>query len=153
MATIRENILANLKTVLSTISIANGYDNNIASVQRYLMHGNPLVNVPAIIITAGPERKAPNPNPLQTCHMTVFLEIWVTQAQSDTTPTDTVINSIYGDIEKAVMVDVTRGGNAIDNLVVGAVPFETIEGQPYAGLIIELDVEYQHNQNDPESYP
>jgi hypothetical protein len=28
--------------------------------------------------------------------------------------------------------------------------FETAEGQPHAGIIIELEIVYQHRQTDPE---
>jgi len=31
----------------------------------------------------------------------------------------------------------------------GSVPFESVEGQPHAGLVIEIEVVYQHMQSDP----
>ena len=53
--TVRENILENLRTSLAVITTANGYHNDIQSVQRWRQQGNSLVAVPCIVINAGPE--------------------------------------------------------------------------------------------------
>lgn len=148
--TVRESILENLKTTLETISTANGYHNDIASVQRWRQSGNSLLNVPCIVINAGPEEKEPNPNPFTTCRFTVYLDVWMRQDAGDLEPTDALLNSLLGDIEKALMVDYTRGGFAKDTNIKSNVLFETLEGQPQAGIIIELEIIYQHKQNDPE---
>jgi len=148
--TVRENILENLKATLEAISIANGYHNDIASVQRWRQSGNSLVLIPCIVINAGPEEKEPVPNPFTTCKFTVYLDVWTRQAQDDPQSTDTLLNSLLGDIEKALMIDYTRGSFAKDTNIKSNVLFETLEGQPQAGIIIELEIIYQHKQNDPE---
>jgi hypothetical protein len=148
--TVRESILENLRTTLTGITAANGYHNDIASVQRWRQSGNSLLNVPCIVINAGPEEKAPSPNPFATCKFTVYLDVWIRQAQDDPQSTDTILNSLLGDVEKALMVDYTRGGYAKDMNIKSNVLFETLEGQPQAGIIIELEIVYQHKQNDPE---
>lgn len=149
--TVREQILANIQTTLEGVTTGNGYNNTLASVQRWSMHGNSLVDVPCVVINIGAESKLPDPNPLMTCQMRVYMDLWVRQAEDDTTPTDTLLNSIFGDIEKALAVDITRGGLAIDTLVTDSVVFETDESQPHAGLTIEINVNYRHQQNDPET--
>ena len=149
MTTVRENILANIKTTLEVITIGNGYDNTIASVQRWDKRGNPLRQVPCIVVSAGQEQKTPVPNPFFTCHLTVYLDVWVRQDAIDAVVTDSVLSSLLGDIEKAVMADYTRGGFAKDTVLHSSVPFESVEGQPHAGLIIEIEIVYQHKQGDP----
>jgi hypothetical protein len=72
------------------------------------------------------------------------------QDAADPQATDTLLNSLLGDIEKALMLDYTRGGVAKDTNIKSNVLFETLEGQPQAGIIIELEIIYQHKQNDPE---
>ena len=152
--TVREKIFANLVTTLSGISVAGGYDNNIALVERWNMNGNNKANVPAIIINSGPEKndddKAYN---LTHCLLAVFLELWVRQNETESaaTPTDKILNSLLGDIKKALAVDVTRGGNAVDTEVTDIETFETIEGQQHAGLIITVEIEYRHKQTDPQT--
>lgn len=147
--TIRERILANIKTTLEAITIANGYVNTIASVQRWDKRGNPLRQVPCIVINAGQEEKQMSPNPYFTCRLSVYLDVWIRQDEADATATDVILSGILGDIEKALMIDNTRGGFAIDTNIKNNVPFETVEGQPHAGLTIELEVLYQHTQSDP----
>jgi len=147
--TIRERILANIKTTLEAITIANGYVNTIASVQRWDKRGNPLRQVPCIVVNAGQEEKQMSPNPYFTCRLSVYLDVWIRQDEADATATDVILSGILGDIEKAMMIDNTRGGFAIDTNIKSNVPFETVEGQPHAGLTIELEVLYQHTQSDP----
>ena len=150
MSTVRENIIADLKTTLEGVSQANGYNNDIASVQRWQQRGNVLRSVPCIVISAGQEDKKPEPNPLMTCRLSVYLELYIRQNETDLTPTDSIINSLLGDIEKALMVDYTRSGNAKDTNIKSVIPFETQEGQVNAGAVIELEIIYQHQQTDPE---
>lgn len=148
--TVRESILENLRTTLTGVTVANGYQNDIASVQRWRQSGNSLVVVPCIVINAGHEEKDPSPNPFTTCRFTVYLDVWMRQDAADLQATDSFLNSLLGDIEKALMVDYTRGGFAKDTNIKSNVLFETLEGQPQAGIIIELEIIYQHKQNDPE---
>ncbi len=149
--TVRESILDNIKTVLATVTTGNGYNNTLASVQRWKQAGNSLVEVPCVVIKGGPEEKVDEPNPLKTVNMTVYCDLWIRQDPDDTASTDTIVNSLYGDIEKALMIDRTRGGFAVDSTISAGEPFETVEGQPHAGMTIELSVQYQHQQSDPEA--
>ena len=148
--TVRENILENLRTTLAVITTVNGYHNDIQSVQRWRQQGNSLVAVPCIVINAGPEDKVPVPNPFMTCKHTVYLDVWARQDEADPQSTDTILNSLLGDVEKAVMQDVTRGGYAKDTNIKSNTLFETLEGQPYSGVVLELEIIYQHKQGDPE---
>lgn len=90
-----------------------------------------------------------SPNPYFTCRLSVYLDVWIRQDEAEGQATDTVLSGILGDIEKALMVNNTRGGYAIDTNIKSNVPFETVEGQPHAGLTIELEILYQHTQSDP----
>ena len=152
--TVREKIFADLVTTLSGISTANGYDNNIASVQRWDMNGNNKVGVPAIIVNSGPEKNDDGKAyDLTHCLLTVFLELWVRQneAESAAMPTDKLLNSLLGDIKKSLAEDVTRGGNAFDTEVTDVETFETVEGQQHAGLVVTIEIEYRHKQTDPKT--
>ena len=146
---IRENILKNIKTTLEGITIANGCNNDVASVQRWKKQGNSLRQVSCIIINAGPEEKELVPNPLFTCRLLVYLDVWTTQDDNDTTDTDTLLSSLLSDVEKILMVDYSRGGYAIETTIKGNAPFETIEGEAFAGITIEVEILYRHQQTDP----
>lgn len=147
--TIREKIMDNIKTVLETITTGNGYENTIASVQRWRQTGNNLKNLPAVIVEEGPEDNEEDAFPLATCKLTVFLTLFIRQLESDSTDTGEKLNSLLGDIKKALKVDITRDSNAVDTSFKSITPFETDEGQTAAGLIIETFVLYRHQQTDP----
>ena len=148
--TIRENILENIKSTLETIRVANGYANDIASAQRWLQKGNTFRLIPCIIINAGPEEIEQTPNPLVTCKLTIYLDVFIRQEETDTISTDALLNSLLGDIEKALMVDYTRGGFAENTNIKSNMTFEAVEGQPNAGIVVELEIIYQHLITDPE---
>ena len=149
---IRENILAELKTTLEAITVAHGYANTIASVQRWNQRGNPLALVPCIVVNSGQEEKKPEPNPQATCKFTIYLDVWYRQDDDETRPSDQIISSLLADVEKALMVDPTRGGNAEDTNILNNTPFETLEGQPSFGIIVELEIIYKHKLTDPTVY-
>ncbi len=151
MATMREQILEAIKTQLETISIANGYVNDIDNVQRWNQRGNPVEPSPCIIIAAGEEQKAPSPNPLYTCELPVFIDVWMCQEEDDATATDITLSSLLGDVEKCLMVDPSLGGLATEVTLRGNAPFEGIEGSPNAGIVVILQVQYQHRVTDPSA--
>lgn len=149
--TVREKIMQNVKTTLEGISIANGYNNDIASVQRWDQASNPLIEVPCIMIRGGLEEKEPAPNPLTTCRLMIFIDVWIRHDKdADPRSTDAILCSHLGDVEKALMVDIKRGGYAVDTILQRNVPFENIEGEPYAGIVMEVEIHYRHKTNDPE---
>lgn len=147
---VRENLLENIKTTLEGITKANGYDYDIASVQRWKQHGNDFISQPVIIICAGNEEKEATPSSLVTCNLKVYLDVYVRQEEDATEPTDTLLNEILRDIEVALSADYTRGGYAHETRVTNIFPFVTSEEAPHAGFTIEVTVLYQHDYGDPE---
>jgi len=151
METVRERILQNIKTVLEGVTIANGYnfDFTPATVQRWSMHGNRMVDMPMVVISPGDEDESSMPNPFEECLLTLYIDTFFVNDENDPVPTDTYLNRLQGDIKKAILQDSTRAGNAVDTDVLGTTPFETTEAQPYAGIIMEVRVRYRHLRTDP----
>ena len=58
MATVREDIMNDIQATLKQILTSNGYNNTIASVQRWSQHEQDFTNLPLIIVVAGSENKA-----------------------------------------------------------------------------------------------
>ncbi len=149
--TVRENIFQDIKSALSLISVSNGFDNNIASVQQWDVNGNNLVSVPVIIVNSGPEDGSDNAYPLTTCSLKVFLTLWTRIDEGSSSAPDTVLNSLLGDIKKKLKEDIARGGNAVDTSITAVEPFDTIEGQGEVGLVITVEVKYRHAQTNPKT--
>ena len=151
--TVREKILANLKTTLEGLTTGNGYNFNFTSdtIQRWKMHGNSTTELPMIVVSPGDQGQKPKANALSECDMEVFLPAVYRHEPNDPIETDTYMNRLEGDIKKIVMVDETRGGNALSTQVIGSSPFESEEEQRYAGIVIELLIKYRHLTSDPET--
>lgn len=147
--TVRENILANIKTTLASITVANGYVNTITNVDRWKSIGNDLETMPSIVIAAGSEGCREDSFNLVHCELTVMLSLWYRHPETDATYSDTKLNSLLGDIKKALNVDVTRGGYAQDTQITEIEPFDVEQGQPHVGLLISVRVNYRHRNNDP----
>jgi len=69
------------------------------------------------------------------------------QSDSASTSIDTKNNRIAADIEKKLMADCTRGGNATDTKIDGVVPFKSPKGQ--TGVWMEVTVYFSTVENDP----
>lgn len=150
--TVRENIFENIQTTLAAIVAGGTYDNTIQRVERWKQHGQDFQGaMPLIVITSGPEKRSDRTYPLTICDLTVYLSLWTRQAESDSADSETVLNSILGDITKALKTDLTRGGYAVDTEITDIEPFDVVEGQPYSGLIITLAINYRHQQNNPKT--
>lgn len=151
METVRERILQNIKSTLEAVTIANGYNFDFTpeTVQRWSMHGNRMVDMPMAVISPGDEDETSSPHPFEECVLTVYLDIFFINEENDPVATDTYLNRLQGDIKKAILIDPTCGGDAVDTDILGTTPFETTEAQPYAGIIMELRIRYRHLRSDP----
>lgn len=149
--TVREKIIQNMVTTLQGITVAAGYNNTLASVQRYKAFANVTLDVPAVLVGEGAEDCSDHADPLTSCNLTVFLAVVTRQAESDTAATGAVLNSLLGDIKKALMIDHTRGGYAVDTNIKYSEPYEIAEGNPQVGLLITVEIEYRHLITNPES--
>jgi len=151
--TIRERILEHIKRTLEQISIEAGYyfDFTEKTVQRWSMHGNRMIDLPMVVISPGDEEETSLLNGFEECVMSVYLDVFFINSEGDDEEfsTDTYLSRLQGDIKKAVLIDYTRGGNAIDTDIAGTTPFETTEGQHYAGIIVELKIRYRHKRDNP----
>lgn len=149
--TVRERIFENLRTSLAAITIANGFDNDIASVRRYDINDDSLGPFPMIYITPSVEIGDDTAYPLIALDLNAILEVWIRPAKDETRYTDTILNSLLGDIKKKLNEDITRGGIAIDTIVGTSVePFESMRGQSEAGYFVTVKIQYRHKQTDPK---
>lgn len=153
--TIREKIVKNIETTLKTISKANGYENDIKSVQRLLQSGQVVTDVPLLIIAEGDEDA--EEGPLATAILTlkrlgVFVVVQTRHDEAiDTRASDEILNTLRADVEKAMMVDHTRGGFAIDTHPPSSTALDTEEGQPEIASLMQFQIDYRHARQDPTS--
>jgi hypothetical protein len=78
-----------------------------------------------------------------------IFELWAIVINDDTATTaiDTQINQVKADIQKKLMADPTRGGYAIDTILL---PSERIgDGESTTGINVRIAVHYRVQETDP----
>ena len=146
---IRERILANLSATASGVTQDAGYAIDIRTVARSRREPFQNHEYTAVNIFEGPEKKQAGPASFTTCFLPVYLEISVWEAKELAVAAGRAMASVV----KAVLVDRTRGGLAIDTEETSNKMFldETDPNRPIGGFRVELMIEYRHAENDPFS--
>lgn len=150
--TIKEKILKNIKTTLESIKTSSGYENTIASVQRYQVNGQDTSEYPYIIIVQGDDEVAfQGPDPQITRAMTVHFDVFTRQdVVTDPRAGDELMNTLQDDIESALQSDATRGTNADDTGPVEVMPQPPEEGSVDINSIMSVQISYRHQRTDPK---
>jgi hypothetical protein len=153
MKTIKELISQNIKTTLESISTANGYDNDYKNVQMYNQGKNTFNDLPCIIFSSDFEEKQEKPLGLFTCDLSVGVGVWFIHdyIEYPVDTTESILNSFQGDLEKALMVDRTRGGLAVNTNIRSLDRLEMGDDDDFTGVIIYLEINYRHSVTNPKS--
>jgi len=122
---VRENILNNIESTLASISIANGYNNDIGFVTRESENFEQFetTDYPFAIISWSTDDKETTGVPGQ--NVVSDLEVIIQGGIYATSSRETALNNFLDDIETALCADGTRGDNAWYTLPVGIEVFMT----------------------------
>jgi len=143
-----------VKARLETIQVANGYQNTVESVQRQAWEGQDLVVSRAIYIKEGAEevveQVASGVNVLLRCKRRVNLAIFARPAENDTLKPDEIMNSLAGDVVKAMLTPPrTFGGYFEFVTLVERLPLDAEEAKTHLAEGIGIDVHYRYRADDP----
>lgn len=148
-APIKEQILDNVKTTLEGITTANGYDTNVTWVSRNRSDPRGDGHDRYILIRVDPENHDPEVTMgYSHRHLMLSLEVFITDMED---PTET-LEYFAADIEKALMVDHTRGALAIDTTIESVdIPYHDDESDAdITGLaVVTVDIHYRTLVEDP----
>lgn len=141
-----ENISANIATTLAGVTVANGYHQTL-TVQRARRSNFDItgeIDYTAVIMQRDETEK--ESAPLCKTDRSINYEVAVLVRNDDrsTDAMDTRKNRVRADIEKALCVDPTRGGYAIDTVLQ---PPENYTD----GISVKFEVWYRTNANNPYS--
>lgn len=145
MSSKREQIVANVVTTLAAVAKANGYNYDLAGkVSRVLKHWQECGEYPQVFVVDGTERKEYGNNVMVEC----FLEVIVRGYEHDAEDASAKINNLLQDVEKALCVDHTRGGSAVNTAPVSV---QTDEGwlAPYGIFEYRFEILYQYEYGSP----
>jgi hypothetical protein len=109
---IRENILNNVVMTLKTITVANGYENDIGLVSRDVFNWTKVQpkDFPAVFVGWTPEDK--DATGLQGQHILADLTVTISGVVWAENDLETKLNTFISDVEKAMCADTDRGDYA-----------------------------------------
>lgn len=150
--TIKERIIKNRMTALQNIKVANGYANTVKTVERIKQSGQTNKDTPYLELFAGDEESEDAPFPYTQKSLTLYLIMGTRQDEStDPKWADEIVNSLLGDVEKAMAADFTCGALAIDCTEVSNGPMPIEEGMTALETFAEFRITYRHIRTDPTS--
>lgn len=150
MTSVREQILDEIVTVLSAVSVAGGYDHDFAGrVQRFRQEGQTFADPPQLVVTLGQESKELGPNDRFECTLTALVDIVHGDATETADDAWTIVDAVVTDVERALAAAGQLGGLVYEAAVEAVQPFPLEEGQPFIGAQVEYVVRYRHAWDDP----
>ena len=148
--TVRERIIAGIATDLEAISVANGYENDFTGVQRFLQSGISLADVPCLVVNFDEERKTLGPSDRADCELRIIVDVYAIHDESTVSGSSaTLVDSMLGDVEKAIMSDTTRDGLARTCEIEAVQNFRQAEGQGFWGGSVLAKIGYSHLYSSP----
>lgn len=147
--------MKNVQTALATITVANGYNNTVASVQRFNQAGQVLANTPALILMQGGDNvdsEGPLAGAYSLTSRSVSVSVVIIHRQDldvDTRSAAEAMNSLIQDVQKAMLADYTRGGYAIDTSEIGIGELDAEDGEPELVQTVAFKINYRHRRTDP----
>jgi len=152
---VREQIMKNVQATLEAITVENGYQHTLRSVQRFQQGGQQLSAVPvAVLIEGGDDVELEGPLSgsfsLTSRMLTVSVVIIHRQdLDTDARSASELMNTIISDVQTAMQVDHTRGGLALDTNEAGIGEMDVEDGQPELVQTIGYRIQYRHRRTDP----
>lgn len=138
------------KDILATVAgvrQAAGYAYDLTA-QRRSRGGDKRVHLNAIIVQEDPVLAAGKVYNTNEWFQPFEVGVFIIPPENDPMPIDACVNVIRSDVERAVMVDRYRGGNALDT-VIKAPRITSEEGLEGIIVVISVEVNYRTSELDP----
>ncbi len=145
-ASLRKQILENIRLTLAEKIGGDNYNNDIneEDVSNRTKKWDECPNYPYICVNGAEERKEDERESLMFAYMTVRLYLYV----QDGTDAPSKLEDLIQDVEKAMYIDETRGGLAVNTVATG---IETDNGwlQSYGMAEFTFQVQYRYEYGNP----
>ena len=147
MEPIVEQIAAATQTTLENISVADGYHYDLQCVRSKSSDFADVMATEGTVLLAqvGLEKSSDGPAMVDTYNAGFVIEGFVIDSAG--TAIDTKANRLYADIAKALAIDTTRGGLAIQTIIQSVNIFHTENN--FIGVDIEININYRTKYGDP----
>lgn len=143
-----ENIAVNIAAAVDAITTVNGFNQDLSALRPRRNDFSDVVPEDGkVLVVQDDEDQAEQPIGVQEWIQTFVLVAMVIDSDSASGSIDTRINQVRADIRKKMMEDPTRGGNAIDTILLPAAKFD--DGEGFTGIAVAVAVQYRVEHDDP----
>lgn len=140
-------ITANMATALAAITTVNGY-NFTAAVERFDHRGNTPAHAKIVLHKLNRFKVENETRTMVGWRQRYEVVGYVAQTEATVTSIEVLAEQMSADIEKAVMADPTRGGNAVDTFIMD--PSEVVANDGgIIGVNVAVEVYYRTAIADP----
>ncbi len=146
---INESIMLNVEALINTITIANGYNQDLTALRskRVDYQFSPPENGVTLITWNGDTEKD-DTNFTDTWIMEISIfSIVAPSAESD--DIDPLFAQVSADIDKALKIDTQRNSLAMDTRVISKQPQDSTIGE---GINIIVEIDYRTDVGDPYNF-
>lgn len=143
-------ILGDAKAALALIQVANGYNFDVVNVLGWRVPAQ--VDRPALSVVLGKSvviGEGPLPYYSKQVPLLIQGELEAMHDTADDDEPDKVGWRLVADIHKALHVDISRGGVAVDTNLIGAEVFADWPAAPIVTVEVELRVDFRTERDDP----
>jgi hypothetical protein len=141
----RTSIIANIVSTIAAITHGATYSRTVRTCSRNVRNIAEIPLYDAVWVERTNEVKSSLAYNVTTCTLTVTLGAVV----QDYKHLGEAVDAIAADIDKALAVDITRGGKALDTRVVRVEEYVLETQEPLAGVLLDVEVTYRHRDGDP----
>lgn len=144
---ISELVTRNLEEALRGVCQAAGCSVTLV-VERARGEGNAAGDAKAIL-HEGDDQETDGPDGFKTWVRPYAVQVYLDQPASAAEPYGTRLNTVRAEVERELRRDPSRGGYAQDTVV--REPQAFADANDATGVIVNLDVQYRHPEDDPFS--
>lgn len=149
---ILETISEDIKTAINAITVANGYNQTLIGYRpKREDYKDVMAEDLKVLIIQGDEDEIENTVSIcggKEWAQPYILMALVIDSDSATASIDTRINQVRADIQKKLMIDPSRGGNAIDTILLPSAKIPEND-KNWTGIMVNIIVRYRVKISDP----
>lgn len=125
----------------------------VKAVQRIKIGGNAWADAPFVTVAQGDDLlEAEQTRPYTTRRLELLVTVVIRETdEADVRPSDEILNGYGGEIEQALMADLSVGETAQEIKPPDWLEIEVESKEPHIGVSLRFAIVYRHLRNDPFS--
>ena len=143
---VSEMIAVDVFDTVSEVTTQNGFNYTLA-VARHMKTGDKRTHLSALIVQDDPHEVTNENYNTREWLLPFSIGVYLIPTDNDATPIDTYVNLVTADVQKALMIDRYRGGNALDTKI--KAPHLITEEGSFDLVLIQVEVSYRTAEIDP----